>query len=121
MNNNLGEIKNFTKSDIASIVFVIASVLNIIGSDKEKEYLYSHDISDKETAYNIYILVLLVLIVLYIYFIKANYQAYQNCNDQDRESYLVRLYGSIFFLVGGFCFLYYRIDNRNKIEDAVEI
>lgn len=121
MNNNLRNIKDFTKSDIASIIFVIASVLNIIGSDKEKEYLCTNDMKDKEVAYNIYILVLLTLIGLYIYFIKVNYKAYQDCTNQDRESYLIRLYGSILFLIGGLCFLYYRISDKNKFENAVEI
>ena len=118
MNN---ELKDYTKEDITSIIFVIASVLNIIGSDKEKEYLFSNDIKDKETAYDIYIIVLLILIVLYLYFIKVNYQAYQDCSNENRCSYLIRLYGSIFFLLGGLCFLYYRIDNKNKLNNPVEI
>ena len=76
---------------------------------------------DKETAYNIYIIVLLILIVLYLYFIKVNYQAYQDCSNENRCSYLIRLYGSIFFLLGGLCFLYYRIDNKNNLNNPVEI
>ena len=120
MNSN-NEIKQFTKGDIASIIFVIASVINIIASDKEKEYLFSNDIKDKEVANTIYILVLLLLIGLYIYFIKINYQAYQDCSDKDREAFLVRLYGSIFLFIGGLCFLYYRINDRNSIQNSVEI
>ena len=104
MNNPYTEIKNFTKSDIVSIIFVIASILNIIASDKEKEYIISKDIKDKNTAYNIYIVVLSTLIVLYICFININYKTYKN--NQDKDNSLIRLYGSIFFLIGGLCAFY---------------
>ena len=117
MNNTYNELKNFTKSDIASIVFIMASALNIIASDKEKEYLFSRDIKDKAIAYNIYILVLLILLILYIYFIDINYKAYKNNQDNS----LIRLYGSIFFLIGGLCFLYFRINSKNSIQTSVEI
>ena len=121
MNNYTKEIKNLTKSDIISIIFVIASIFNIIASDKEKEYLFSNDIKDKKMASTIYLLILLALIILYLYFVKNNYQAYTNCQDKDRKAYLVRLYGSIFLFIGGICFLYYRIDDRNKIVSPVEL
>ena len=121
MNNSYQELKNYTKGDIASVIFVVASVLNIIASDKEKEYIVGKNEKDKYTANNIYILVLLILIILYIYFIKNNYGAYINCNDNERQSYLIRLYGSIFLLIGGFCFLYYRINDRNDIQSVVEL
>ncbi len=120
MNNNQ-EIKNLTKGDIASVIFVVASVLTIIASDKEKEYLFSNDIKDKKTANTIYLIVLSILIVLYVYFIKVNHQAYTNCQDNEREAYLVRLWGSIFLLIGGLCFLYYRIDDRNNAISPVEL
>ena len=115
------ELKDFTYQDITSIIFVIASVLNIIASDKEKEYIISNDKKDMNTAYNIYIIVLIILIILYLYFLKGNYKAYKNCSDINRDSYLIRLYGSIFFLIGALCFLYFRIDNKNKIQSSVEI
>ena len=118
MNNIDHEIKKFTKGDIASIVFIGAAVLNILGSDKEKEYLVTNDINDKKSAYDIYIIVLLILIILYLYFIKSNYQEYQKDNSNDN---LIRLYGSIFFLGGGLCFLYYRLNNKNKLFGSVEI
>ncbi len=121
MNNSYQELKNYTKGDITSIIFVVASILNIIASDKEKEYIIGKNKKDKYTASNIYLLVLLILIILYLYFIKANYEAYNNCKDNERKTYLVRLYGSIFFLLGGFCFLYYRINDRNNIQTNVEI
>ena len=116
MNNN--EIKQFTKGDIISIIFVLASVINIIASDKEKEYLFGNDIKDMKDANTIYIFVLLILLGLYIYFVKSNYQSYQNNNSQNN---LVRLYGSIFLLIGGLCFLYYRINDRNSIQNNVEL
>lgn len=121
MKNNYKEIKDFTYQDITSIIFVIASVLNIIASDKEKEYVLSNNKKDMMTAYNIYIIVLIVLIVLYLYFLKGNYKAFKNCSDINRESYLIRLIGSILFLIGSLCFLYFRIDNKNKIQSSVEI
>ena len=121
MNSNYDELKRFTYQDIASIIFVVASVLNIIASDKEKEYIISNDIKDKNIANIIYMIVLLILIILYLYFIKANNEAYQNCSNRDREIFLIRLYGSVFFLVGGLCFLYFRINDINNIQSSVEI
>lgn len=121
MNNSYQELKNFTKGDIASIVFVIASVLNIIASDKEKEYLIGKNKKDKYTANNIYLIVLIILIALYLYFIKVNYGAYNTCADENKNPYLIRLFGSIFFLLGGFCFLDYRLNDRNNIQTSVEI
>ena len=118
MNN---ELKKFTYQDIISIVFVVASILNIIASDKEKEYIFSKDIKDRNTANVIYIIVLLVLIILYIYFIKVNYQEYNKCNNYEKNKNLIRLYGSIFFLIGSLCFLYFRINDKNNIQSIVEI
>ena len=121
MSNNYQQLKNYTKGDITSIVFVIAAVLNIIASDKEKEYIIGKNKKDKYIASNIYIFVLLILIILYIYFTKVNYRAYNNCIDVNKNPYLIRLYGSIFFLMGGLCFLYYRTNEGNNIETSVEI
>ena len=121
MNNYYKEIKNFTFQDIISIVFIVASVLNIIACDKEKEYVISNNKKDKITANNIYILVLLIFICLYTYFIKVNYNSYSNCKDYESEAFLIRLYGSIFFLVGGVCFLYFRINDRENIQNIIEI
>ena len=112
------ELKRFTYQDIISIIFVIAAISNIIASDKEKEYIISKDKKDKEVANNIYIIVLLVLILLYIYFVKANYENYSNSKKYND---LIRLYGSVFLLVGGLCFLYYRINDKSDIESSVEL
>ena len=118
MNN---EIKNFTKQDIISIIFVIAAICNIIASDKEKEYIISKDVHDKKIANNIYIIILLIFIILYIYFIKANYKAYNGCDFNDKDKNLIRLYGSIFFLIGALCFLCFRINDKNDIQSIVEV
>lgn len=118
MNN---ELKKFTYQDIISIIFVIAAICNIIACDKEKEYIISKDKKDKEIANTIYILVIVVFIILYIYFIKVNYKEYNNCNIYEKNKDLIRLYGSIFFLIGALCFLYYRINDKNDIQSIVEI
>ena len=118
MNN---ELKKITYQDIISIIFVIAAITNIIASDKEKEYIISKNKNDKEIANNIYIIVIIVFIILYIYFININYKEYNNCNIYDKDKNLVRLYGSILFLLGALCFLYYRINDRNSIQSIVEI
>ena len=115
------EIKNFTYQDIISFVFIGASILNIIASDKEKEYLISKNKDDLKVAYDIYIWVLIILIILYLYFVKVNYQVYKDASLKEKKASYISLIGNIFFLIGGLCFLYSRICNKNQIQNEVEL
>ena len=62
-----------------------------------------------------------MFVILYIYFIKVNYKEYNNCSSINKDKNLIRLYGSVFFLLGSLCFLCYRINDRSSIQSIVEI
>ena len=71
MDNIEKEIKRLDFEDIIWMVFIILSILNIVGNDNQKKYMISNNQYYEDKANNISIFVLTILFIIYFitYFI----------------------------------------------------
>ena len=108
-----GEIKRLNFEDIIWIIFIFLSVMNIISNKLQKEYVVSDEQCYEDYANNISIVVLTILVFIYLYFFLRNYKMY---NDKDNPSDvdLIKVIGSMFFIVGTLCLLYFQIHSDDN-------
>ena len=118
MNNNVfREIERLNFEDILCIVFIILSILNIISNKYQKDYVRSNIQYYEDYANNISIIVLIVLFFLYLYYFIRNYNMY-NSKVNATKTDLIKVMGSLFFIIGVLCLLYFQINsNDNFIGD----
>ena len=69
---------------------------------------------DGEVANKIYILILVITILIYLYFFRRNYRAYINSDFMNSDIYEIKLFGSILFIVGGLCLLYFQVNSEGN-------
>ena len=120
MNDMENEIKRLKFEDIIWIVFIVLSILNIIGNDNQKKYVVSNNQYYEDRANNISIFVLTTLFFVYLYFFYRNYNMYNNkdnASDVDR----VKVIGSLFFIIGTLCLLYFQVNSDDNFIGEPEI
>lgn len=113
--NISNDLKRLKFEDIIWIVFIVLSVLNILGDKDEEEYLLTKDNNYKKEANRLFEITLVVTFFIYLYFLVRNYNAYKNSSEKDRKDYLIKLLGSAFFLGGNLCLLYFQEHYNNFI------
>ena len=120
MNNREDEIRRLNFEDIIWIVFIILSILNIVGNDNQKKYVVSNKQYYEDRANNISIFVLTILFIIYLYFFYRNYNMY---NDKDNPSDVdrIKVIGSFLFIVGTVCLLYFQVNSDDNFIGEPEI
>ena len=120
MNNREDEIRRLNFEDIIWIVFIILSILNIVGNDNQKKYVVSNKQYYEDRANNISIFVLTILFIIYLYFFYRNYNMY---NDKDNPSDVdrIKVIGSFLFIVGTLCLLYFQVNSDDNFIGEPEI
>lgn len=122
MNNNVfDEIKRLNFEDLLWIVFIITSILNIWGNDYQKKYVISNDNYYEDKANNIYIFILIIVLFLYLYFFNRNYKMYKSKMNEATTEDLIKVMGSIFFIIGTLCLLYFQVNSNNNFIGGPEI
>lgn len=109
------DLKRLRFEDIIWIVFIVLSVLNIIGDKDEEEYILTHNGMYKKDANKVFEITLVVTFFIYLYFFIRNYNAYKNANEKDKKDYIIKLLGSAFFIAGNLCLLYFQEHYNNFI------
>lgn len=104
-NSNIQEL-NF--EDVLLIIFIIISLLNIYGNYNSKLYLNSNNKEYKRNANQIFKFTLTITLIIYFYFLNRNYKAYKNAPIKEKNIYKVKVFGSIFLIVGIICLLYFQ-------------
>ena len=90
------------------VIFIGLAILNIYGDYDEKKYIESHyDFYDKE-ANHIFTLTLTITFFIYLYFLVRNYRNYMRVPSYQKEAYLIRLFGSCFFVADVFLLLVFQ-------------
>lgn len=89
-------------------------VANLFGNYYEKEYLRTHNKATEIKYNSIYEIVLILTFFIYIYLLLRNYNNYQRAPLNEKNIYLVRVFGAIFLIVGILCFIYYQDYQRRK-------
>lgn len=113
MNNKFREIERLNFEDILWVIFIILSILNIVSNNYQKNYVRSGEQYYEDRANNISIFVLSILILVYLYFFLRNYNMYIN-KINPRKADLVKLMGSLFFILGTICLLYFQINSDDN-------
>lgn len=113
MNNVKNEINRLNFEDIIWIVFAVLCLINISGDYNEKEYLKSNNNRYKNAANKIFEFTLFMTLLIYIYFLIRNYKAYKNTTEEQKELYTIKLFGSIFLIVGIICLIYFQSKQTN--------
>ena len=113
MNNKENEINRLNFEDILWGIFIILSILNIISNANQKKYVVSKLQEYEDTANNISILVLTILLIIYMYFFARNYTMYNN-KDNRTKADQIKVAGSIFFIIGTICLLYFQTNSKDN-------
>ena len=115
MNNNwTSEIKRLNFEDILWVIFIILSILNIVSNNYQKEYVVSNDEYYEDRANNISIFVLTILLLVYLYFFIRNYKMYTNKGMETTGVDFVKVTGSMFFIIGTLCLLYFQVHSDDN-------
>lgn len=120
MNNQYNEITRLNFEDILWIVFIILSILNIISNNYQKEYIQKKEQYYEDKANNISIFVLTILLLIYTYFFLRNYNMYNNKINPTQQDQ-IKVIGSIFFILGTICLLYFQINSDDNFIGSPEL
>ena len=89
-------------------------IANLFGNYYEKQFLKTQ-YNAYEIRYNtIFEVIFILTFFIYVYLFVRNYNSYQEALEEDRSIYLVRVFGSVFFITGILCFIYYQDAKRRK-------
>ena len=122
MENNAQEIERISFETLLSIIFIMTSLLNILGNKFHLEYLITSNNEKEKISKDIYVLVLIITIIIYYYFINRDYRFLISAKDNNgniKHAFL-RLLGSVFLMIGVLLILYVLIDS-NELSGEVEI
>lgn len=114
------ELERLNFEDYIWIIFIILSILNIVCNKYQKEYVISNNDRYEDAAKKISIFILIVLIFIYLYFFLRNYNMYNSKVDATKEDF-IKLVGSLLFVIGTFCLLYFQVNSRDNFIADVEL
>lgn len=115
MNNSTNELKRLKFEDLLWIVFAILSIMNIYGDQLQKEYIQTSSNYYEERSNTIFEITLTITLCIYIYFFLRNYKSYKNVTSKNKSLYAIKVFGSIFLIVGTICLIYFQENNENFI------
>lgn len=121
MNNNDSELRRLDFENILWIIFVFLSIMNIVSNNYQKDYVVSSNQFYEDKAKNISICVLTVLVFVYLYFFIRNYNMYNSKMGVATREDLVKLMGSMFFVLGALCLLYFQVNSENNFIGGPEL
>lgn len=102
------EIFRLQFEDFLWIVFIVLACLNIWGDYDDRLFLRSNNSFYKEESNRIFNFTLFITFLIYLYFFIRNYKKYMEVNNYQKKLYSVKLFGSIFLIVGVICLLYFQ-------------
>ncbi|MBQ2873430.1 MAG: hypothetical protein IJE89_05475 [Bacilli bacterium] len=114
MNDKNNEINRLNFEDILWVIFIILSILNIVSNDNQKKYVISDNQYYEDNANKISIFVLIVLLCIYLYFFLRNYNMYTNKGIEATNTDLIKVIGSILFILGTICLLYFQVNSEDN-------
>lgn len=120
MNDIENEIMRLNFEDFLWIVFIFLSILNIVANKFQKNYVVSGKQYYEDKANNISIFVLILLLFVYIYFFYRNYNMYNNKYNPSGVD-RIKIVGSLFFIFGTLCLLYFQVNSDDNFIVESEI
>lgn len=120
MNDKNNEINRLNFEDILWEIFAILSILNVVSNSNQKKFVITGDQYYEDKVNKISIFVLIVLLCIYLYFFLRNYNMYKNKLDANTAD-LIKVMGSIFFILGTLCLLYFQVNSDDNFIGGVEL
>lgn len=102
------EIFRLEFENLLWVIFIMLSLLNIYGDLDDEKFLKTNNTSYKMESNYIFNFTLTVTLFIYLYFFIRNYKKYMEVNNYQKKLYSVKLFGSIFLIVGVICLLYFQ-------------
>lgn len=119
MNNDVEDmVKRLNFENLIWIVFIIVAAFDIYGDELIKKGLTQNDQQARQKANKVFIIVTLISVFIYLYFFYRNYTDYKKYHN---KSYEVRLIGSILFLAGILCLLYFQTTTTNSTDSLSNV
>jgi len=111
--DSVKEIERLNFEDILWVIFIMLSILNIVSNNCQKNYVKSNEQFYEDRANNISIFVLLILFFVYLYFFFRNYNMYNN-KDNPSKTDFIKVAGSLLFIIGTLCLLYFQVNSDDN-------
>jgi NADH:ubiquinone oxidoreductase subunit 2 (subunit N) len=111
----INKINRLNFEDFLWIIFVFLSILNIYGNNFDKEYLKTNNKSYQNNANKVFEFTLIITFLIYSYFFIRNYSAYKECNEEEKQLYVIKVLGSSFLIAGIVCLIYFQSTQRTFI------
>ena len=119
MNNNA--IKELKIDEFIWIIFIILSIINIIG-DKCLINYYKYNNKDKnKQAKDIFTLSVFISLIIYIYLLYKRYKVYYNnkINNKNTNICGTRLFATILVVTATILFLYCQLEDRKAVNPTI--
>lgn len=107
---------NLDVEKIIYIIFIIISIMGIIGTNYEEKFLLTKDTTYHKKGSTIFKITITIALLIYLYYLKRNYEIFNEANEKDKNMIRIRLFGSIFFVVGALCLVYFRFKDTTFVE-----
>lgn len=91
------------------ILFIVLACLNIRGNYDDLAFLKIGDFRYKDESNDIFTFTISITLVIYIYFFIRNYSIYVSIPDEEKDLYLIKLFGSVFLIMGALFLLYFQM------------
>lgn len=115
MNDSINELKRLKFEDLLWIIFAVLCLINVYGDQLQKEYIVTSFNDYENKSNNVFKITLTITLFIYIYFFLRNYISYKNSSSENKSLYSVKVFGSIFLIVGVICLIYFQENNENFI------
>lgn len=114
------KLKNLKIDEGLSGIFIILSIITIIGDEFVKKYYIFKDKEAYKYAKILFISSLTVSFCIYVYFAKQNKEKYfeRLAKNEETGPNLVRLIGSILVVVGIGCLIFYQVTEKELTDVA---
>lgn len=109
-------IKRLSFENWIWIIYIIIAAFSIYGDELIKKSIRENDKKADITAKTIFTDILIITIIIYLYFLYRNYKDLEK--HPNERTYKIRFLGSVFTLIGVFCFLYFQL-NITTEEDSL--
>lgn len=101
--------------DYIWIIFIGLGILNIVGDKYLKDYIKTNNKEDEKIANKIFLFILIISLLIYIYFFIRNIYAYEKCNEEEKELFFVKVFGSALVIGGIICLIYFQYNQNDFI------
>ena len=64
----------------------------------------------------IFKITIVIALIIYLYYLKKNYEIYNEASSKEKNLIRIRLFGSVFFVIGAICLVYFRFKDPGFVD-----